>query len=88
MDQDFKVWLIKKGFAINTAGDYSFFIEKKFLPYLNTSDNNQACSFFSIDSIEEKETIGPIVGPVDHETLMQYIRYRKGQGIGPKTINM
>lgn len=29
-----------------------------------------------------------IIDHLEHEILMQYIRYRKGQGIAPKTINM
>lgn len=87
----FKQWLINKGFGINTANNYNLFIEKKFKPYLNVSSNNGLSSFLSIESIEKKEPsepIEPIIEPIDHETLMQYIRYRKGQGIGPKTINM
>src|SRR5690554_1654390 len=79
---DFKQWLINKGLGINTANNYTLFIEKKFKPYLNASANMDLSSFSSIESIE------PTIEPIDHETLMGYIRYRKGQGIGPKTINM
>jgi site-specific recombinase XerD len=81
----FEKYLTNKGFGKNTILDYTLFIEKKFKPYLNASVNNHLSSFLSIESIEKKE---PIVEPIDHETLMGYIRYRKGQGIGPKTINM
>jgi integrase/recombinase XerD len=65
--ETFNQWLINKGFGINTANDYSLFIEKKFKVWLQSL-------FLSIESLE-------------HEQLMQYIRYRKSQGIGPKTIN-
>lgn len=82
----FMQWLINKGFGRNTAHHYSLFIEKKFKPYLNISANNGLSSFSSIESIEKKEPIEPIE-PIEHETLMQYIRYRKSQGIGAKTIN-
>lgn len=67
MNQNFKEWLIIKGFGINTANDYNKFIEKKFLLYLHEF-------FLSIEGFE-------------HEHLMQYIRYRKGQGVKAKTIN-
>jgi|GEM_PF-502144 len=86
--KSFKQWLINKGLGINTANNYSLFIEKKFKPYLNVSANKGLSSFLSIESIEKKEPSEPTMEPIDHETLMQYIRYRKGQGIGPKTINM
>jgi integrase/recombinase XerD len=66
--EEFRKWLINKGFSINTANDYNKFIEKKFLLYL----------FENSLSIEHFE----------HEHLMQYIRYRKAQGIQPKTINL
>ena len=87
----FEKYLINKGFGKNTILDYTLFIEKKFKPYLNASANRDLSSFSSIESIERKEPIEliePIVEPIDHETLMGYIRYRKGQGTGPKTINM
>lgn len=84
----FEKHLTNKGFGKNTILDYTFFIEKKFKPYLNTSANKGLSSFSSIESIERKEPIEPIVEPIDHEALMGYIRYRKDQGIGPKTINM
>jgi integrase len=87
----FEKYLTNKGFGKNTILDYTLFIEKKFKPYLNASANKDLSSFLSIESIEKKEPIEPIepiVEPIDHETLMGYIRYRKGQGIGPKTINM
>jgi integrase/recombinase XerD len=29
-----------------------------------------------------------IIDNLEHETLMEYIRYRKNQGVGPKTINL
>lgn len=32
---NFKEWLINKGFGMNTAGDYSRFIEKKLKPWLH-----------------------------------------------------
>jgi integrase/recombinase XerD len=65
---NYKEWLIKKGFGINTANDYNKFIEKKFKLYLH---ENQL-------TIEDLE----------HEHLMQYIRYRKNQGVQAKTINL
>jgi integrase/recombinase XerD len=65
--ENFKQWLINKGIGINTANDYSSFIEKKFKLYLHSL-------FLSIEQIE-------------HEQLMQYIRYRKAQGVQAKTIN-
>jgi len=89
--ESFEKYLKDKGFGKNTILDYTLFIEKKFKPYLNASANRDLSSFSSIESIERKEPIEliePIVEPIDHETLMGYIRYRKGQGIGPKTINM
>ncbi|WP_026473665.1 hypothetical protein [Alkaliflexus imshenetskii] len=92
--ESFEKYLTNKGFGKNTILDYTLFIEKKFKPYLNASANKSLSSFSSIESIESIERkepiepIEPIVEPVDHETLMGYIRYRKGQGIGPKTINM
>jgi integrase/recombinase XerD len=64
----FKEWLINKGFGINTASDYSKFIEKKLKLYLHENQLN-------IDNLE-------------HEDLMQYIRYRKSQGVQAKTINL
>ena len=64
----FKQWLINKGFGINTANDYSKFIEKKFKLYLH---ENQL-----------------IIDHLEHEILMQYIRYRKSQGVQAKTINL
>lgn len=64
----FKEWLIDKGFAVNTATDYSCFIEKKLNSWLLLSS-------FSIEKFE-------------NEQLMQYIRYRKGQNIQAKTINL
>ena len=84
----FEKYLIDKGFGKNTILDYTLFIEKKFKPYLNASANMDLSSFLSIESIERKEPIEPTIEPIDHETLMGYIRYRKGQGTGPKTINM
>lgn len=86
--ESFEKYLTNKGFGKNTILDYTLFIEKKFKPYLNASANKDLSSFSSIESIERKEPIEPIVEPIDHEALMGYIRYRKGQGIGPKTINM
>jgi integrase/recombinase XerD len=89
--ESFEKYLTDKGFGKNTILDYTLFIEKKFKPYLNASANKDLSSFSSIESIERKEPIEliePIVEPIDHETLMGYIRYRKGQGTGPKTINM
>lgn len=35
MNQHFKQYLVEKGFAISTAGDYSSFIEKRFKTYLH-----------------------------------------------------
>jgi integrase/recombinase XerD len=64
----FKQWLINKGFGINTANDYSKFIEKKFKLYLH---ENQL-----------------IIDHLEHEILMQYIRYRKSLGVQAKTINL
>jgi integrase/recombinase XerD len=64
----FENYLIQKGFGINTASNYSRFIEKRFLLYLHELS-------FSIETIE-------------NEHLMQYIRFRKGQGVQAKTINM
>jgi integrase/recombinase XerD len=66
--ENYKEWLLNKGFGKNTTNDYSSFIEKKFELYLHSL-------FLSIESIE-------------HETLMQYIRHRKGEGVGAKTINL
>ncbi|ALO13937.1 site-specific tyrosine recombinase XerD [Salinivirga cyanobacteriivorans] len=68
MNQHFKQYLVKKGFAISTAGDYGSFIEKKFKLYLYELS-------LSVESF-------------DNEQLMQYIRYRKGQSIQAKTINL
>ena len=53
---------------MNTANDYSKFIEKKFKLYLHENQLN-------IDNLE-------------HETLMEYIRYRKTRGVQAKTINL
>jgi len=66
--ENFREWLINKGFGTNTANDYSSFIEKKFKLYLHTL-------FLSIEDFE-------------HEQLMKYIRHRKGEGVGAKTINL
>ena len=68
MEQNFKKYLIDKGFGINTTKDYEKFIEKKFKLYLH-----------------EKQII---IDNLEHETLMEYIRYRKIQGVGAKTINL
>lgn len=68
MNPHFRKYLVEKGFAMSTAGDYSSFIEKKFKLYLHELS-------LSIESI-------------DNEQLMQYIRYRKGQNIQAKTINL
>ena len=67
MNQDFKEWLIKKGFGTGTANDYNKFIEKKFLLYLQERS-------FPIENLE-------------HEHIMQYIRYRKAHCVKAKTIN-
>jgi integrase/recombinase XerD len=45
--ENFKEWLINKGFGINTANDYSLFIEKKFETWFK--------SFLSIEGIENLE---------------------------------
>jgi integrase/recombinase XerD len=66
--ENFKEWLINKGFGMNTANDYSKFIEKKFKLYLH---ENQI-----------------IIYNLELENLMEYIRYRKSQGLGAKTINL
>jgi len=66
--ENYREWLINKGFGSNTAADYNKFIEKKFKLYLHTL----------LLSIEEFE----------HEQLMQYIRHRKAEGVGAKTINL
>lgn len=66
--ENYREWLLNKGFGSNTANDYSSFIEKKFKLYLHTL-------FLSIESFE-------------HEQLMQYIRHRKAEGVGAKTINL
>jgi integrase/recombinase XerD len=74
----FKEWLLNKGFGKNTANDYSLFIEKKFKLYLHTLSFLPAEASAQAGSIEDLE----------HETLMQYIRHRKAEGIGAKTINL
>lgn len=66
--ENFKKWLINKGFAVGNAVKYSNFIEKKFKVYLHKLSS-------SIESF-------------GHEHLMQYIRYRKSQGVKAKTINL
>jgi len=33
--ENYKEWLLDKGFGTNTANDYNKFIEKKFKPYLH-----------------------------------------------------
>ncbi|NJM14903.1 MAG: site-specific integrase [Bacteroidales bacterium] len=66
--ENYKEWLINKGFGINTTNDYNKFIEKKFKLYLL-----------------EKQII---IENMEHEDLMQYIRYRKSQGVQAKTINL
>jgi integrase/recombinase XerD len=75
MNENFKEWLINKGFGMKTANDYNKFIEKKFKLYLH---ENQL-----------------LINNLEHETLMEYIRYRKSprlmrdrQGVGAKTINL
>ncbi|ALO13838.1 site-specific tyrosine recombinase XerD [Salinivirga cyanobacteriivorans] len=68
MNQHFRKYLVEKGFAISTAGDYSSFIEKRFKLYLYELS-------LSVEGF-------------DNEQLMQYIRYRKGQNIQAKTINL
>ena len=75
MKQNFKKYLIDKGFGANTANDYEKFIEKKFKLYLH---ENQ----LTLENLE-------------HENLMEYIRYRKSprlmrgmQGVQAKTINL
>jgi len=68
MNEDYRKWLINKGFGANTAKDYEKFIEKKFKLYLHENQLN--------------------IGNLEHENLMQYIRYRKSQGVQAKTINL
>jgi len=63
----FRKWLIKKGFSISTARDYSNFTEKKFKLWLHENHLN--------------------IERLEYENLMQYIRYRKSQGVSAKTIN-
>jgi len=66
--ENYKEWLLNKGFGKNTANDYSSFIEKRFKLFLHELS-------LSIEIVE-------------HETLMQYIRHRKAEGVGAKTINL
>jgi integrase/recombinase XerD len=84
--ENYKEWLINKGFGINTANDYSSFIEKKFKPYLHSL-------FLSIEP-DEGGSRTPLKNneiceqSIEHETIMKYIRYRKSQGVQAKTINL
>ncbi len=52
--ENFKEWLINKGFGNNTILVYSLFIEKKFKPYLNASANNHLSSFLSTELTTRK----------------------------------
>ena len=75
---EFENYLLNKGFGINTAGNYNRFIEKRFLPYL------YELSFLPAEASAQAGSIEII----EHGHIMQYIRYRKSQGVGAKTINM
>lgn len=66
--ENFKEWLIEKGLGMSTAGDYSKFIERKLLLWMEGHS-------LSIEHLENQQ-------------LMHYIRYRRGAGIKPKTINL